>query len=224
MEPSTAAAIKAQRGGSGGGLATTAAAAAPAASAAVAGGRSTKKQPHRHRTNADCHDPFDNPESIAARVEMLRYRASAHARARGGFFRKAAAAFERGNHGQAKQLSAAGHEQGARVDALNEEARDLLIASNSVGRNDREEIDLHGLHATEALNLVRAQLDAHREERAAWKGGGNPPTRKVNVITGKGLHSRAGPRLRPAVENLLQLEGIDFRVAHDGGSLKITLR
>lgn len=88
MEPSTAAAIKAQRGGSGGGVATTAAAAAPAASAAVAGGRSTKKQPHRHRTNVDCHDPFDNPESIAARVEMLRYRASAHARARGGLLPK----------------------------------------------------------------------------------------------------------------------------------------
>ena len=199
--------------------------AASASTARKGAGAAAGKGAGAPRTNIPHSDPFDHPTSTAAQVEMLRYRASAHARARGGFFRRAALAFERGNHAQARQLSAAGHEQGARTEALNAEARDLLVATNSVGRDGREEIDLHGLHATEALDVVRACLDEHREERATWKGKGIPPTRNLTVITGKGLHSRSGQaRLRPAVENLLQMQGVKFRAAPDGGSLKIVLR
>lgn len=55
------------------------------------------------------------------------------------------------------------------------------------------ELDLHGLTRDEALNRARAFLG--HASRQGWP--------VVLIVTGKGLHSSAGPVLRRAVERLL---------------------
>ena len=110
------------------------------------------------------------------------------------------------------------------MEELNAKARDAILAQNRIGRDTETEVDLHGLHAGEALALVKGCIEDHASKRRAWQGRGLFPSKLVKVITGKGLHSQSGPRLRPAIENSLQLQRIEYKVARDGGSLTIMLQ
>jgi DNA-nicking Smr family endonuclease len=56
-----------------------------------------------------------------------------------------------------------------------------------------ETLDLHGLSREEAL--IRARAFLQQAARQSWPA--------VVIVTGKGLHSQAGPVLRQAIEQLL---------------------
>lgn len=56
-----------------------------------------------------------------------------------------------------------------------------------------ETLDLHGLYRDEAL--IRARAFLQQAARQGWPA--------VVIVTGKGLHSQAGPVLRQAIERLL---------------------
>ena len=79
-----------------------------------------------------------------------------------------------------------------------------------------DEMDLHGLHVAEAVQRTKAYL---ARKRLVVPGG------VVRIITGKGNRSDQGPRLRPAVETLLQKsEDVHEWVRTiDGGSLLVRL-
>lgn len=80
-----------------------------------------------------------------------------------------------------------------------------------------ESVDLHGLKTEPARKRVRAFL-----QRAARQY----PGQAVRVITGKGLNSPDGPRLRPMVlEELEAAEGMaaEWVLSADRGSVLIRL-
>lgn len=79
-------------------------------------------------------------------------------------------------------------------------------------------IDLHGLRVEEA----RRKLDAFLQRVARTHRG-----QAVRVITGKGLNSPEGPRLRPMVlEELSYSRDLvaEWETSMDGGSVLIRLR
>ncbi|MCA9738282.1 MAG: Smr/MutS family protein [Gemmatimonadota bacterium] len=84
-------------------------------------------------------------------------------------------------------------------------------------RNADETLDLHGLEVWQAESKVRFFL-----ERTARQHAGGV----VRIVTGRGLHSSDGPRLREAVEALLRErpEVAEQERALDGGSVLVRLR
>lgn len=81
-----------------------------------------------------------------------------------------------------------------------------------------DEIDLHGDRTETARRRLRAFLQ---------RTGRRHPGRAVRVITGKGLHSPDGPRLRPMVLRELRRSDhlvSDWEVSPDRGSVMVRLR
>lgn len=68
-------------------------------------------------------------------------------------------------------------------------------------------VDLHGMSVREALQLVQFALDT--------MSAAVPNGITIRYVTGRGLHSADGPRIRPALEKLLRDRGADFR-SQDG--------
>ncbi|KAH9839944.1 uncharacterized protein C8Q71DRAFT_744956 [Rhodofomes roseus] len=84
------------------------------------------------------------------------------------------------------------------MERLNERASRWKFAENNKHRAPGE-VDLHDLHVKEAIAYTeRAVQDArHRGDT------------KINLIVGKGLHSRKGvAKLRPAIKKLLETQGL----------------
>jgi DNA-nicking Smr family endonuclease len=74
-------------------------------------------------------------------------------------------------------------------------------------------IDLHGLHATEAVLATQQYIEAQIGKR-----------KMVEVVTGAGHHSYKGPVLRPAILKLFQEKGWKFeKHAHNDGSFTVYL-
>lgn len=84
-------------------------------------------------------------------------------------------------------------------------------------RHPEATIDLHGKTVREAVHLTQSFL--HRLQTT--KPGGI-----VQVITGRGMNSPSGPRIRPAVRDVLAgaTEVAEFAQALDGGSFLVRLK
>ena len=77
-------------------------------------------------------------------------------------------------------------------------------------------IDFHGLHPDEALRALNNFLEA------AWKAN---RFRSVNVITGRGNHSKGGKSsVRNAVLNNLERRGLRTKMHSAGGMVEVFLK
>ncbi|KAI0686849.1 hypothetical protein BC835DRAFT_1420114 [Cytidiella melzeri] len=129
----------------------------------------------------------ENPHYLA-----LRKRADAVADEMHKLSRESQEAFQSGNGALAKDLSNQSKAQRAELDRLNKEAHEWLFNENNKDSAPNE-VDLHGLGVKEALEFTeRAIQDAKRR--------GEP---EIHLIVGKGLHSTNGPKIKPAVEELM---------------------
>ncbi|KAI0731374.1 hypothetical protein C8Q76DRAFT_614001 [Earliella scabrosa] len=89
-------------------------------------------------------------------------------------------------------------------------ARDMVMNSR-VSSAKRDTIDLHGTCVVEAVAVVREYLAEY------WTGACFPHRKPVEIITGRGNHSKNGVGvLGPAVRNALTTDGWVFD-AHPGG-------
>eukprot|EP00887_Chlorella_sp_A99_P006800 scaffold2.g6800.t1 len=129
-------------------------------------------------------------------------------------FELATAAYQRGDKAQATMLSA----EGSRLRQKYQDER--VAATTRISRRVNEgnlaffKIDLHCMRVDEALELV----DKHLHTFPHTIPGGAI----VRYITGKGLHSGPdGPRIRPAVMELLASRGVPF--VEGGGWLEATI-
>ncbi|KAJ7096376.1 hypothetical protein C8R44DRAFT_644060, partial [Mycena epipterygia] len=75
-------------------------------------------------------------------------------------------------------------------------------------------IDVHGLFIPEAIKKVETSL-----QTAIWDG-----RKDLRVIVGRGLHSRDGPKLRPAIMKEMQKQSIPCQIqANNPGILILTV-
>lgn len=70
--------------------------------------------------------------------------------------------------------------------------------------NSSSKLDLHGLHTSEAITVLEKFI---KDKKADMKKNQLPFPCIVSVITGRGVHSLQGAKLRPAVLNYLKKFG-----------------
>lgn len=104
-------------------------------------------------------------------------------------------------------------------ETYNWEAANLIYQINNYecGRN-WDEIDLHGLFVREAVSFLTTILQQFRH---------NPAIRDhkyLTVIVGKGIHSRKGPLIGPAVRRLLEKNGYEYWGGNNLGLIIIKLK
>ncbi|XP_031499052.1 polyadenylate-binding protein-interacting protein 7-like isoform X1 [Nymphaea colorata] len=160
---------------------------------------------------------LETGDAVANMYSELREEARDHARLRNAYFDQARQAYIIGNKALAKELSMKGQLHNVHMKAAHGKARESIFrqrnpsASNPQGytkANDRM-IDLHGLHVSEALHVLKRELSILRT--AARSGS---QRLQVYICVGTGHHtkgSRTPARLPAAVEKyLLEEEHLEF--------------
>eukprot|EP01125_Pyxidicula_operculata_P011212 TRINITY_DN3665_c0_g1_i1.p2 TRINITY_DN3665_c0_g1~~TRINITY_DN3665_c0_g1_i1.p2 ORF type:complete len:450 (-),score=116.86 TRINITY_DN3665_c0_g1_i1:1791-3077(-) len=144
-------------------------------------------------------------------------------------FRKAAQAFDSGNHSLALSLVTQGRIKGEEADKSGEiAAQNIFDAVNK--NNCVDKIDLHGLQAWEAINFLDQRLKHLSKLRSVSKkqhqqhhSSSNIIT-KIEVITGWGRHQSALPVLRPAVVDYLTQNKLSYQEPSPGNFIVIVKR
>uniref|UniRef100_A0A7N1A8P1 Smr domain-containing protein n=1 Tax=Kalanchoe fedtschenkoi TaxID=63787 RepID=A0A7N1A8P1_KALFE len=152
--------------------------------------------------------------------------------------RMASRCSEEGDHSSAKLHSAMAQEEREAASSLHSKAAKKILAVNN-SKNDMWKLDLHGLHAEEAVRVVGSRLRKietqsarHRSlppetvkgkkgtlrgssssgslEAAERDNGARERPATLLVITGKGNHSKGQPVLPGAVRGFLNEKGYRY--------------
>ena len=88
------------------------------------------------------------------------------------------------------------------------------------------QIDLHGLHQSEAIQRVHQAIQLFRSERS---GSGSPNKRlklgRLDIVTGRGIHSnQRRSKLMPAVQRWLQQQNISHEVYQSKGFVRAKIK
>jgi hypothetical protein len=98
-------------------------------------------------------------------------------------------AWKSGDKKKAKEYSDLGYEYRQKMQIYNSKAVKLIVTSNNNGR-EFDEIDLHGLYVKEALEFFIETANLKLVSKSI---------EFLKVITGKGLHSKEGPKIKQAI-------------------------
>ena len=145
--------------------------------------------------------------AVSQLYQTTRDEARDHARVRNVCYEQATNAFLAGNKALAKELSRQGREAAAKMSAAHADAAANIYAHRGGGRSGT--IDLHGLHVTEALSILRRELPRLRDSGEPY----------AHVLVGTGHHtvgSRTPSRLPVAVETFLHQERWRFSEPQSG--------
>jgi DNA-nicking Smr family endonuclease len=147
--------------------------------------------------------------------DSLRNQHTFHAARRAAYFSAAVGAFNRGQHGVAKEMAGKGQsEQHQLYDAQATAVVEIFKLQNL--NQERNVYDLHGLQVAESLRLLDFLLRRQRKQGV----------KEIRVICGVGYHSAGGvakARLAPAVISYLRAREIPFNQSREG-EVKIFLR
>lgn len=111
-----------------------------------------------------------------------------HSHLRAECFLKARDAIQRGQHSVAYYYSSVANLHNSKIDAFNNRAANAIVEVHSYNQNNQDMLDLHYLHANEAVECLDIFLDRHLKQLKENKRG----FKYVFVITGRGLHSANG--------------------------------
>ncbi|KAG9458037.1 hypothetical protein H6P81_002545 [Aristolochia fimbriata] len=166
---------------------------------------------------------LDTGEAVANMYSELREEARDHARLRNACFEQARQAYLIGNKALAKELSVKGQLHNMQMKAAHGKARESIYRQRnpvtpelqSFVRGQDPIIDLHGLHVSEAIHMLKHELSVLRTTaRSAGQ------RLQVLICVGTGHHTkgaRTPARLPIAVERyLLEEEGLDYTEPQPG--------
>ncbi|KAN0038855.1 hypothetical protein ACTA71_001047 [Dictyostelium dimigraforme] len=128
------------------------------------------------------------------------------AKERDDLHKQADKAFESGDKSLGHQLREQAKSKTQELEKASKDAsRSVFLAKNA--KNDKFTVDLHGLHANDAIELLVERLD----EIKSSKG------REFTIITGAGNHSDAnGPKIKPMVHKLMKEKGYTYSEVNNG--------
>uniref|UniRef100_A0A1J3ES78 Polyadenylate-binding protein-interacting protein 7 n=1 Tax=Noccaea caerulescens TaxID=107243 RepID=A0A1J3ES78_NOCCA len=153
-------------------------------------------------------------DAVGNMYTELREDARDYARLRNVYFEQARQAYLVGNKALAKELSVKGQLHNMQMKAAHGKAQEAIYRQrNPVGqgnnRGNERMIDLHGLHVSEALQVLKHELNVMRSTARATQ-----ERLQVYICVGTGHHtrgSRTPARLPVAVQRyLLEEEGLDY--------------
>ncbi|KAJ8527096.1 hypothetical protein K7X08_029573 [Anisodus acutangulus] len=159
---------------------------------------------------------LETGEAVANIYSETREEARDHARLRNAYFEQARQAYLIGNKALAKELSVKGQLHNMQMKAAHGKAQESIYrlrnpASPEMqgnGRGQERIIDLHGLHVTEAIHVLKRELSVLRNAaRSADQ------RIQVYICVGTGHHtkgSRTPARLPISVQRYLLEEGLDY--------------
>lgn len=132
-----------------------------------------------------------------------RLLASRYSDKRNEFFKLSQHAFRAGNHAKAKKHSFTANKYAELMDLANKRATDAAFAENNSKKSQRaHEIDLHGLFVHEAIERLEERVNSAMQN-------GFP---HLIVVTGQGVHSENGPKIKPAGIKFAEDEEIVYRL------------
>ncbi|XVF88999.1 hypothetical protein PTKIN_Ptkin19aG0096600 [Pterospermum kingtungense] len=163
---------------------------------------------------------LETGDAVANLYTELREEARDHARLRNAYFEQARQAFVIGNKALAKELSVKGQLHNMHMKAAHGKAQESIyrqrnpVPQENV-RGQERMIDLHGLHVSEAIHVLKNELSVLRSTaRAADE------RLQVYICVGTGHHtrgSRTPARLPVAVQRyLLEEECLDYTEPQPG--------
>ncbi|KAL2489585.1 CTC-interacting domain 7 [Forsythia ovata] len=161
---------------------------------------------------------LETGEAVANMYSEMREEARDHARLRNAYFEQARQAYLIGNKALAKELSIKGQLHNMQMKAAHGKAQESIYRqrNSEMQANGREKmIDLHGLHVSEAIHVLKREL-------AVMRNAARSANQRllVYICVGTGHHtrgSRTPARLPTAVQRyLLEEEGLDFSEPQPG--------
>ncbi|GMQ02360.1 hypothetical protein CsSME_00048632 [Camellia sinensis var. sinensis] len=153
----------------------------------------------------------------------MREEARDHARLRNAYFEQARQAYLIGNKALAKELSVKGQLHNMRMKAAHGKAQESIYRQRNPvspemqgnGRGQERIIDLHGLHVSEAIHVLKRELSQLRSTARTAE-----QRLQVYICVGTGHHtrgSRTPARLPVAIQRyLLEQEGLDYSELQPG--------
>ncbi|KAJ8750881.1 hypothetical protein K2173_016062 [Erythroxylum novogranatense] len=166
---------------------------------------------------------LETGEAVANMYSELRGEARDHARLRNAYFEQARQAYLVGNKALAKELSVKGQLHNMHMKAAHGKAQESIYRQRNPveleiqgnGRVRERMIDLHGLHVSEAIHMLKHELSVLRSTDSAAE-----QRLQVYICVGTGHHtrgSRTPARLPVAVQRyLLEEEGLDYTEPQPG--------
>ena len=165
---------------------------------------------------------LETGDTVANMYSELREEARDHARLRNAYFEQARQAYLIGNKALAKELSAKGQVHNMHMKAAHGKAQESIYRQRNPvapemqgnGRGHERMIDLHGLHVSEAIHVLKHELSVLKNTARA----ADQPL-QVYICVGTGHHtrgSRTPARLPIAVQRFLLEEGLDFTEPQPG--------
>ncbi|KAF4386328.1 hypothetical protein G4B88_003545 [Cannabis sativa] len=166
---------------------------------------------------------LETGEAVANMYSEQREEARDHARLRNAYFEQARQAYLVGNKALAKELSVKGQLHNMRMKEAHGKAQESIYRMRNPvapemqgnGRGNERMIDLHGLHVSEAIHVLKQKLSLLRSTARATE-----QRLQVYICVGTGHHtrgSRTPARLPIAVQRyLLEEEGLDYSEPQPG--------
>ncbi|CAI9771488.1 unnamed protein product [Fraxinus pennsylvanica] len=161
---------------------------------------------------------LETGEAVANMYSEFREEARDHARLRNAYFEQARQAYLIGNKALAKELSIKGQLHNMQMKAAHGKAQESIYHQRNpeMQGNGREKmIDLHGLHVSEAIHVLKRELSVMRNAARSAN-----QRLLVYICVGTGHHtrgSRTPARLPTAVQRyLLEEERLEFSEPQPG--------
>ncbi|KAL5559563.1 hypothetical protein UlMin_035774 [Ulmus minor] len=166
---------------------------------------------------------LETGDAVANMYSELRGEARDHARLRNVYFEQARQAYLVGNKALAKELSVKGQLHNEHMKSAHGKAQESIYRQRNPvapemqgnGRGQDRMIDLHGLHVSEAIHMLKHELAVLRSTARAAE-----QRLQVYICVGTGHHtrgSRTPARLPISVQRyLLEEEGLDYSEPQPG--------
>eukprot|EP00039_Didymoeca_costata_P001701 m.54383 g.54383 ORF g.54383 m.54383 type:complete len:411 (+) comp10922_c0_seq4:281-1513(+) len=170
-------------------------------------------------SNEEQEPPPNDTKTALPDLAELHAQVNEHTRLRNKCFRRAAKGYADSRHDEVDQYSKEGRMHDRRIKELNHQVVQAIVALRTRNGNSSEDLDLHGFHVEEALDLAEKILDMHKVAR---QRAGFYPHKTQKIITGVGKHSQGKyGRLKHALKTYLDDKGYRYVTIQGGGCYEV---